>query len=133
MAKAPHANAAAKTFWEGWGARILALALILICAAGIAYYHRNDLFPPPAASQQAAVNPEFVKCRARRVAAIDKMRAEKTIDDKRHEEFSARAIAFCAARFPPNARPGKPGGPPGLPPGMTPPRGANPPRGLPQR
>lgn len=49
-----------------------------------------------------AVNPEFIACRDRRVADVDRMLADGVIDAGRHAEYKERAIQTCAGQFPPD-------------------------------
>ena len=85
-------------------ARIVALGVFVLCAAILGYMHRGDLFPPEVV-EEAALNPEFVACRDKRVATVDKMLADGVIGDAQHKQFSDRATAVCADKFPPNPAP----------------------------
>jgi hypothetical protein len=96
--------AAGRSFLDGAAARLVALCVALAAGAGVAYYHRNDLFPPePKAGP--ALNPQFVACRDERVGQVEKMRTDGVIGDEQLETFKARAVAFCTDRFPPDAQP----------------------------
>ena len=90
-------------FWEGPGARLIALALIVISIASLGYIHRDDLFPPDAQKAETGLNPEYLKCRKMRVGQIDKMRVDNTINASQHESFKRRALSFCAGRYPPDS------------------------------
>ncbi|MGI9414693.1 MAG: hypothetical protein ACR2PM_13550 [Hyphomicrobiales bacterium] len=85
-------------------ARLVALGVFALCVLVLGYIHRQDLFPPEAAVE-TALNPEFVKCRDERAATVDKMLADKVIDERQHEQFRERAVSVCADRFPPNMAP----------------------------
>lgn len=95
------AKASQNSFWEGRGARGIALVIILICLASLGYIHRNDLFPPETKKMEAGLNPEFIKCRTTRLGSVEKMRAEKIINASQYNSFKNRALAFCTSRFPP--------------------------------
>jgi len=106
------------SFWEGWGARGLALVIILISVASLGYIHRDDLFPPEAKKVETGLNPEFVKCRTARLGAVEKMRNDKIINASQYDIFKSRALAFCMSRFPPKGKKGPGNRPPGFPPGL---------------
>ena len=89
---------------DGGAARIAALGVFALCAAILFYIHRGDIFPPEAA-KEAALNPEFVECRDKRVATVDKMLADGVIAKAQHAQFTERAIAICADKFPPDVAP----------------------------
>jgi len=87
---------------EGRAARIVALGVFGLCAAILGYMHREDIFPPEAA-EDAALNPEFVACRDKRVATVDKMLSDGVIQEQQHKQFTERAVSICADKFPPDA------------------------------
>ena len=87
---------------ESGAARIVALGVFGLCAAILGYMHRDDIFPPEAV-KGAAVNPEFIVCRDKRVATVDKMLADGVIQKQQHKQFSERAVTMCADKFPPDA------------------------------
>jgi hypothetical protein len=89
-------------FLDTAAARVLALAVAMAAAAVIAFYHRADLLPKPAPGADAGLNPQFVACRDERVGQVDRMRSDGVIGDAQVEIFKERAIAFCAAQFPPD-------------------------------
>jgi len=93
---------ARRSFLDTGGARLLALLVAASAAGLVAFYHRADLLPkvPPAAD--AGLDPEFVACRDFRVGQVDRMRSEGVIGDAQVEVFKERAVAFCAAQFPPD-------------------------------
>lgn len=95
------AKASQNSFWEGRGARGMALVIILICLASLGYIHRNDLFPSEVKKAETGLNPEFIKCQTTRLGAVEKMRAEKIINASQYDSFKSRALAFCMSRFPP--------------------------------
>lgn len=112
------ANASHNSFWEGRGARSMALVIILICLASLGYIHRNDLFPPETKKAETGLNPEFIKCRTARLGSVEKMRTEKIINASQYDSFKSRALAFCTSRFPPRGRQGPGTRPPGFPQGL---------------
>ena len=89
---------------EGGAARIVALGVFALCVAILGYMHRGDIFPPEAA-REAALNPEFIECRDKRVATVDKMLADGVIAEAQHTQFAERAVSICADRFPPDLAP----------------------------
>lgn len=90
-------------FADSRAARVIALAVFALCLAALGYLHRNDLFPAEPADTVAQANPQFIACRGERVGHVDTMLAEGVIDHARHQQFKERAIAYCAAQFPPGA------------------------------
>lgn len=81
---------------DGPAARIAALGVFLLCAAALAWIHRDDLFPPDEAA--LARDDPVALCLAGRVADIERMRADGVIDVQRAELFTARAEALCQAQ-----------------------------------
>ena len=88
-------------------ARVVALGVVLLVGAALAWIHRDDLFPPEA-SAPAADDP-VARCLAERAADIDRMRADGVIDEARATLFKRRAAALCQAQA------GQGGAPPALP------------------
>jgi hypothetical protein len=76
-------------------ARLVALAVALLCIAVLAWLHRADLFPVMFA-REAADDP-FARCFAERAAEIDGMLDEGLVDQARAELFKSRAEAMCRA------------------------------------
>ncbi|GAB4358016.1 MAG: hypothetical protein Kow00114_09940 [Kiloniellaceae bacterium] len=78
-------------------ARLCAVGVALLMAAALAFMHRDDLFPP----EQAAVdaNDPVALCLAERVADIDRMVAEGTINAEQAALFKSRAEALCQAQL----------------------------------
>jgi hypothetical protein len=93
---------ARRSFLDTAAARVLALAVILAAGALIAVYHRDDLLPKPVPAANSGLNPEFVACRDQRIGQVDKMRSDGVIGDAQVEIFKERAMAYCAAQFPPD-------------------------------
>ena len=89
-------------FLDSAAARVLALVVAMAAAAVIAFYHRADLLPKRVPAADAGLNPQFVACRDERVGQVDRMRSDGVIGDAQAEIFRERAIAFCAAQFPPD-------------------------------
>jgi hypothetical protein len=89
-------------FLDSAAARVLALVVAMAAAAVIAFYHRADFLPKPVPAGDSGLNPQFVACRDERVGQVDRMRSDGVIGDAQVEIFKERAVAFCAARFPPD-------------------------------
>jgi hypothetical protein len=111
---------------DGWLGRAIALLIAAAAAGLLVWIHRHDLFPRPPAAETAAAEPDsYTSCTRARGADIDRMLAEKTIDEERAALFRSRMQAMCRAEAEKaaGAAPGAPGvGPGGLPPGMVPTR-----------
>lgn len=86
---------------NGRFSRLVALGVFVVCAGGLGYIHRADLFPPPAQQADDAENPQFVACRTERTGHVTKMLADGVIDQSQHDQFVERAVSYCAAQFPP--------------------------------
>ncbi len=80
---------------DGPAARMAALGVFVLAAAALGWFHRDDIFPPEAAT--LAEDPA-ARCIAERWAGIDAMAAEGTIDAARAKLFKARAEAWCRSR-----------------------------------
>jgi hypothetical protein len=89
-------GAAKDSFIDGWGARLVALGVILAVGAVLLRIHWFDLFPPP----QAAVEPNdpVALCLAARSADIDAMLADGVINEQQAQQFKGRAEALCEAQ-----------------------------------
>ena len=83
-----------QSFLDRPAARALALAVILLCVASLAYLHRDDLFPKPEDTAIAADDPAAA-CIEERFAGIDEMVADGTINMSQAELFKQRAEAMC--------------------------------------
>jgi hypothetical protein len=79
-------------------ARFIALGVVLLCVAGLAWLHRADLLPASFAPQ--AADDPFARCFAERAAEIDGMVNEGLIDQARAALFKTRAEAMCRAETP---------------------------------
>ncbi len=79
---------------DGPAARFAALGVAALAALALVYIHRDDLFPPDAASSGAALDP-IAACVAERSAEIDGMVAEGLVDEARATLFKSRAAALC--------------------------------------
>lgn len=75
-------------------ARLAALAVLLICVAGLVRVHWDDLFPP----EIVAVEDPAAACIAERAAGIDRMLADGVIDQNKSALFKSRAEALCRAQ-----------------------------------
>lgn len=81
-------------FLDRPAARGAALAVILLCAASLAYLHRDDLFPMPKAVAPIDGDPAAA-CIEKRFAGIDGMVTEGTIKTSQAKLFKQRAEAMC--------------------------------------
>jgi hypothetical protein len=73
-------------------ARIIAGFCFIASIGALAYLHRDDLFPPTAAANQALAD-----CNAKQSAQIDAMLRDKLIVAAKAALFRQRAQARCAA------------------------------------
>lgn len=89
---------APRHFADGPAAKAVAVLVIVLSAALIAYIHRGDLFPKPVV---ASSNPELDACIAQRTAEVDRMVTEAVVNAAQAETFKTRAVQFCEAQFPP--------------------------------
>ncbi|MEE9209580.1 MAG: hypothetical protein V3U23_03935 [Kiloniellales bacterium] len=80
---------------DGPMARVVALGVFVLAAAALGWFHRDDIFPPEAAS---LADDPAARCIAERWAGIDLMAAEGTIDAARAKLFKARAEAWCRSQ-----------------------------------
>jgi hypothetical protein len=103
-----------RSFVDGPGARFVAVLVILVCGAALAYLHREALFSLDETPAAAAGNPQLAACFAERFGAVDKMQAEGIVNEAQYAAFRAHAEAFCQQQFGENTG-GSPGAPPGLP------------------
>lgn len=78
-------------------ARLVALGVMVVSLGLLAWIHRDDLFPPEAATL-AADNPLAI-CLAERTPAIEQMLADGVIDGDKAALFKSRAEALCLAQF----------------------------------
>jgi hypothetical protein len=83
-------------FLDRPAARLIALAVALLCVAVLAWVHRADLFPASLAPELA--DDPFARCFAERAAEIDDMLDEGSIDRERASLFKGRAEAMCRAQ-----------------------------------
>ena len=97
---------------DGPAPRIVAVLLILISVATLAYLHREALISA-GEKPEAAANPRLAACLAERVGAVDKMQAEGIVNEAQYAAFRARAEAFCSQQFGENTA-----APPGVPSGL---------------
>ncbi len=79
---------------DGPAARMVALAVFLLAAGALGWFHRDDIFPPEA----ALADDPAAACIAERWAGIDAMAADGTIDAARAKQFKARAEAWCRSQ-----------------------------------
>ena len=107
---------------DGWLGRGLALLIAVATAGVLVWIHRHDLFPREKPAEAASAEPDAYKdCVAHRGGDIERMLAEKTIDQERAALFRSRMEAMCRAEAQ-KAAGGAPGGAGGLPPGLVPTR-----------
>ena len=86
----------APSFLDRPAARLVALGVLLLVAASLAFMHRDDLFPPPPAATIA--DDPVARCLAERAAGIEQMLADGVIDEAQAGQFKGRAAALCAPR-----------------------------------
>ncbi len=79
-------------------ARLAALGVFVLAAAALGWFHRDDIFPPDAAS---LADDPAARCIAERWAGIDQMAAEGTIDAAHAKLFKTRAEAWCRSQADP--------------------------------
>lgn len=84
------------SFLDRPAARLVALGVLLLVAASLAFMHRDDLFPPPPAATLA--DDPVARCLAERAAGIEQMLAEGVIDEAQARQFKGRAAALCEAQ-----------------------------------
>jgi hypothetical protein len=73
-------------------ARIIAGLCFIASVGALGYLHRDDLFPP-----KTAVNQALVDCNAKQSAQIDTMLGDRLITTAKAALFRQRAKARCAA------------------------------------
>lgn len=88
--------AARRPFLDRLVARAIALVVAIACGAALAWYHRDDLFPPEAA--EAPGDDRFARCYAERAGDVEHMLEEGVIDEAKAARFRERAEAFCRAQ-----------------------------------
>jgi hypothetical protein len=75
--------------------RVLGAVVFLGCLAGLVYLERERLWQ--AAADQREADDPFARCLAERAGDIDRMLAEKVIEEAQAELFKSRAEAMCRA------------------------------------
>jgi hypothetical protein len=104
---------------DGWLGRGVALLIAAATAGLLVWIHRHDLFPRKEPVEAASAEPDAYKdCVAQRGGDIDRMLAEKTIDQERAALFRSRMEAMCRSE----AQKAAGGATGGLPAGMVPTR-----------
>ncbi len=83
-----------RPFLDRPAARGVALTVILLCGACLAYLHRDDLFPTPKDAAPDDGDPAAA-CIEERFAGIDGMVTDGTIKISEAELFKQRAEAMC--------------------------------------
>jgi len=83
-----------RSFLDRPAARVVALVVLLLCAASLAYLHRDDIFPSPENATVADGDPA-APCIEERFADIENMVADGTIEDAQADLFKQRAEAMC--------------------------------------
>ena len=105
--------AAGRAFLDRPAARLCELAVFLLAAAALAYFHRDDLRPKPAGRAVTEDDP-VASCMRDRLMVIDEQLKDGVLKPEQAELFRARVDALCQAQ---NRR----GGADALPPGLKPP------------
>jgi len=78
-------------------ARLMALAVVVLMALSLVYFHREDLFPPeapPLSAEEQAI----AACLAQRGKDIDQIAGDGVIDANQAKLFKTRAEALCRAQ-----------------------------------
>lgn len=93
----------AGSFLDGAGARLVALAVLLMVLALIVWLNREAILPSflaadPETVPAAESDDPLAHCFEARAAEIDAMRNDGTINDTQAAQFKGRAEAFCAAQ-----------------------------------
>lgn len=78
-------------------ARVIAVLVMIASAGVIAWHHRADLMPAPAAPIDPA-EAAYQACITERGAGIDKMQADGTISADQATMFKSRADALCRSQ-----------------------------------
>lgn len=90
-----------RAFLDRPAARLLALLVIVLCGAALAYLHRNDLRPaaPAGAADESAGSAAepATPCIDQRFGEIDAMVTDGIIDNDKAVLFKQRAEAMCRA------------------------------------
>lgn len=81
---------------DRWPARVIALGVVIVCAAVVLSAYWKVIFPPEGEAEQA--DDPAAPCIATRFADVDTMRADGVIDDRQAELFKSRAEALCRAQ-----------------------------------
>ncbi len=84
-----------RTFLDRPAARIVALIVLLLCAASFAYLHRGSLAPASEETADLAETDSAAACIEMRFADIDQMIEDSVIEDPQAELFKQRAEAMC--------------------------------------
>lgn len=84
-----------RSFPDRPAARLVALIILLLCAASLAYLHRDDIFPKP--EEAIAAGDPAAHCIEERFADIDRMVTDAVIEMAQAELFKQRAEAMCRA------------------------------------
>ena len=88
-----------RAFLDGPVARLLALLVIILCGALLAYLHRDDLRPLVGAGSSpdaiGKVGDPAAPCMQQRFGEIDGMVDEGVIGEQQAELFKQRAEAMC--------------------------------------
>lgn len=84
-----------RSFLDRPAARLVALAVILLCGASLAYLHRDDIWATPEKPAAIADGDPAAPCIDKRFADIDNMLTEGTIETAQAELFKQRAEAMC--------------------------------------
>jgi hypothetical protein len=83
----------ARPFLDRPAARLIALAVLLLCIVLLLYLHRDDLWPGETAALPS--DDPAAACIAERFADIDALIAEGTVEESDGALFKQRAEAMC--------------------------------------
>lgn len=101
-------SAPARSFVDGPGGRITAGIVLVLVAAALAFYHREDLFGSEQVTSTG--NPALDACLAERLGQVERMVADGVVEGAQAEAFRSRAAELCR-----QTTGGEDGGAPGLP------------------
>lgn len=87
---------------DGSLARGVAVLVLVGALAALAYFHREDLFPPEIAGPPNA-NPGLAACIVERTSHVEQMLEDGIVNADQAASFRERAVQFCESQFPPRS------------------------------